>query len=263
MISITMLNNETAKNKIRNILQNTAAVLLALAVWQVAAMAVGEEILLASPVKVVVRFFALLGEKSFWNALSFTFIKITAGFLLGLVSGIILAVIAGRFRAAEILLRPFLVTVKTVPVASFIVISLIWLSSRKLSIFISFLMVLPIIYTNVLEGLKNTDKKLLEAASVYKMSWGKRFKYIYLPALRPHLVSAATLSLGLAWKSGIAAEIIGIPDGSVGEMFYYAKAYLNTLDLFAWTLTVVAVSVVFEKLITAGIKLFYKQLFKA
>ena len=263
MISTTMLNNENKKNKIKNILQNTAAVLLALAVWQVAAMAVGEEILLASPLKVVSRFFELLGEISFWDALKFTFIKITAGFFFGFAAGVLLAVIAGRFRIAEILFRPFLVTVKTVPVASFIVISLIWLSSKKLSIFISFLMVLPIIYTNVLEGLKSTDRKLLEAATVYKMPWSRRFKYIYLPALRPHVVSAATLSLGLAWKSGIAAEIIGIPDGSVGEMFYYAKAYLNTVDLFAWTLTVVAVSVIFEKLITAGIKLFYKRLFKA
>jgi NitT/TauT family transport system permease protein len=123
-------------------------------------------------------------------------------------------------------------------------------------------MVLPIIYTNVLEGLKNTDKKLLEAAAVYKMPWAKRFKYIHLPALRPHIISACSLALGLAWKSGIAAEIIGIPEGSVGEMFYYAKAYLNSLDLFAWTLTVVAVSVVFEKAFTMLIKLFYKRLFK-
>ena len=197
MISITMLNNGDRKNKIKTALQNTAALLLAIAVWQIAAMSVGEEILLASPLKVLARFFALLGEGSFWDALSFTFVKITAGFFFGFTAGVLLAVIAGRFRIAEILLRPFLITVKTVPVASFIVISLIWLSSKKLSVFISFLMVLPIIYTNVLEGLKSTDKKLLEAATVYKMPWGKRFKYIYLPALRPHVISAATLSLGL------------------------------------------------------------------
>lgn len=256
-----MLNNER-KNKIKNIIQNTLAVLLALGVWQAVAMAVGEEILLASPVKVVARFFDLLDERSFWNALGATFLKITLGFFSGFVIGSVLAVIAGRFKVAEILFRPFLVTVKTVPVASFIVISLIWLSSKDLSTFISFLMVLPIIYTNVLEGLKNTDKKLLEAAAVYKMPWGKRFKYIHLPALRPHIISACSLALGLAWKSGIAAEIIGIPDGSVGEMFYYAKAYLNSVDLFAWTLTVVAVSVLFERLVTLLIKLFYKRLFK-
>lgn len=261
MISTTMAT-DIRKNKIKNILQNTAAVLLALCVWQGVAMAVGEEILLASPLKVLIRFFELLGEKFFWTALGYTFLKITAGFFFGFTAGCILAVIAGRFKICEIIFRPFLITVKTVPVASFIVISLIWLSSKDLSVFISFLMVLPIIYTNVLEGLKNTDKKLLEAASIYKMPWSKRFKYIHLPALRPHIISACSLALGLAWKSGIAAEIIGIPEGSVGEMFYYAKAYLNSLDLFAWTLTVVAVSVVFEKAFTMLIKLFYKRLFK-
>lgn len=261
MISITMENN-IRKNKIKSILPNAAAVLLALLVWQGVAVLVGEEILLASPVRVVVRFFELLGEKTFWSALGYTFLKITGGFFLGFAVGSVLAVTAGRFKVAEILLRPFLVTIKTVPVASFIVISLIWLSSKDLSVFISFLMVLPIIYTNILEGLKNTDKKLLEAATVYGMSWIKRFKYIHLPALRTHLLSACSLALGLAWKSGIAAEIIGIPDGSVGEMFYYAKAYINTRDLLAWTLTVVLVSVLFEKAFMLLIKFAYKLLFK-
>jgi NitT/TauT family transport system permease protein len=157
-------------------------------------------------------------------------------------------VAAGRVRLLEVFLWPFVVTVKAVPVASFIIISLIWLSSRQLSVFISFLMVFPVIYLNVLQGIRSADAQLLEMAAVFRVPWSRRLPYIYLPQIRPFLSSACSVSLGMSWKAGIAAEIIGIPDGSIGEKLYSAKIYLNTADLFAWTVVVVLISVLFEKL---------------
>jgi NitT/TauT family transport system permease protein len=109
-------------------------------------------------------------------------------------------------------------------------------------------MVLPIIYTNVLEGIRSVDKKMLEMADVFKMTMRKRMRFIWLPSLKPFLLSAMKISLGLAWKSGVAAELIGIPEGSVGEELYYSKLYLDTESLFAWTVVIVVVSVLFEKL---------------
>jgi NitT/TauT family transport system permease protein len=141
-----------------------------------------------------------------------------------------------------------MVTIKSIPVASFVVIALIWLSSQNLSSLISFLMVLPIIYTNVLEGIRSVDKKMLEMADVFQMTTRKRMRFIWLPSLKPFLLSAMKISLGLAWKSGVAAELIGIPEGSVGEELYYSKLYLDTESLFAWTVVIVVVSVLFEKL---------------
>ena len=137
--------------------------------------------------------------------------------------------------------------IKSIPVASFIIICLIWMSSSRLSIFISFLMVLPIVYTNVLQSIRSADRQLLEAVSIFRLSWPKRALYLWLPQLKPYLLSACTVSLGISWKAGIAAEIIGIPAGSIGRMFYDAKVYFNTVDLFAWTVIVVVISVLFEK----------------
>ena len=137
--------------------------------------------------------------------------------------------------------------IKSIPVASFIIICLIWMSSEQLSVFISFLMVLPILYNNVLQGVRSADQQLLEAVRIFRLSWPKRLLYLWLPQIKPYLLSACTVSLGISWKAGIAAEIIGIPSGSVGRMFYDAKVYFNTVDLFAWTVVVVVVSVLFEK----------------
>lgn len=197
-------------------------------------------------------------EDGFFSAIWFSFSRILLGFLLGLVTAFVLALLAGRFKIIETLLWPYMVTIKSVPVASFIVIALIWLTSSRLSVLISFLMVLPIVYTNLLEGIKSVDKKMLEMADVFKMPFNRRLRFIWLPSVKPFVISGVTISLGLAWKSGIAAELIGIPEKSVGEALYYSKLFLNTADLFAWTLAIVLVSVAFEKLFMFLLKRFFK-----
>lgn len=133
-------------------------------------------------------------------------------------------------------------------VASFIILILIWVPSRNLSFIISFLIALPVIYTNVLYGIENTNKELLEMAEVFRVSPGKRIWYIYMSETLPYLRAACSVSLGLCWKAGVAAEVIGIPSGSVGEKLYEAKIYLQTPELFAWTLTIILLSVWFEKI---------------
>ena len=223
------------------------AVMLLLAVWQAAAMLLNQKVLLASPVQVLIRLFTLWKEPGFIAAILFSFTRIAGGFLLAFIMGIVFAVLAGKSEWIEILLSPVMATIKSVPVASFIIIALVWLSSGKLSVFISFLMVLPVIYNNVLGGIKNIDKKMVQMADVYHISAEKRFKYISLPAIKPFLFSGTTTALGMAWKAGIAAEVIGIPDGSIGEMLFNAKVYLNTADLFAWTVIIVIISICFEK----------------
>ncbi|MBE6036419.1 MAG: ABC transporter permease subunit [Clostridiales bacterium] len=223
------------------------AVLAALLLWQIAAWAVGNKLLLVSPVVVVERLFALVLTGDFWLTAAYSFLRIAEGFLLGVVTGAVLAVLAARFRLAEVLVWPYMAAVKAVPVASFIILCLIWLDSRQLSVFISFLMVLPIIYTNLLQGIKSTDSKLLEMASLFRMNWTKRVRYIYLPQMEPYILSACRVSIGLGWKAGIAAEVIGIPEGTIGEKLYMAKVHFESGDLFAWTVVIVVVSILFEK----------------
>ena len=244
-------------------LQKFGAVLLTLALWQGAATALDQKLLLASPLDVLARLAVIWMEPGFGQSVWFSFIRIVGGFTLALVLGIILAIAAGKFPVLETLFWPLFTAIKSVPVASFIIISLIWLSSSQLSVFISFLMVLPIIYTNVLQGIHSTDPKMTEMADIFRIPWNRRLVYIWLPQIRPYLMSACTTSLGMSWKAGVAAEIIGIPDGSIGEMLYHAKAYLNTVDLFAWTVVIVVVSIGFEKLFLALLRLGFRKLVKA
>lgn len=238
----------------------TLAVLFALLLWQIAAMAVDQSILLVSPIDVALRLTTIWKVNGFASSIWFSFYHIVGGFLIALIAGVLLASLAGRFPWVETALWPFMITVKTVPVASFVVICLIWLSAQNLSVFISFLIVLPVVYGNVLQGIKSEDRKMLEVASVFRMPIARRVLYIHMPQLKPFILSACTTALGMSWKAGIAAEIIGTPDGSIGKQLYYAKIYLDTDDLLCWTVIIVAVSVLFEKLFMLALRAFYRGL---
>jgi len=237
--------------KLKKYLPRAGAVLLALLLWQLLAMAINEPVFLVSPITVVARFFSLLTEGSFWSALGFSFLRIGLGFFAGILFGVLHGALSGKYPVAETLLYPYMVTVRSVPVASFAVIALLWFSHETVSAFISFLIVLPIVYNAVLEGVHNLDPKMKEMAAVFRFSPLARLKLVWLPGVRPFLLSAVRVGVGLAWKSGVAAELIGVPRGSVGELLYNSKIYFNTAELFAVTLVIILCTVLCEKAVFA------------
>lgn len=190
-------------------------------------------------------------EAYFWKTVWYSFSKISLGFFLAFILGIGMALLGANFRSFRVLIQPLMATIQAIPVVSFIILCLIWVSSRNLSVLISFLLVLPIIYTNVLTGIDSIDSSFMDLAKVFKMKRSKIIRYIYLSEVYPHLKSATYVSLGLCWKSGIAAEVIGMPNMSIGEKLYQAKIYLSTGDLFAWTLVIIVLSVAFRKVFMA------------
>lgn len=243
----------------RNLLKKVGAALLALTFWEIAALLIHQDILIVTPVAVLKRLGTIWQVEGFWRAIVFSFARIAGGFLLGLFLGCLLAVFAARFSLLETLLWPWMATIRSVPVASFVVICLIWLSARNLSVFISFLIVVPIIYQNVLEGLRTEKEEMREVAQIFQLPWYRRMRYIELPQIAPFLISACRVTTGMAWKAGIAAEIIGVPNGSIGKMLYTAKIYLDTDDLLAWTVIIVVLSVVSEKLFMTGLNWLFGQ----
>ncbi len=251
------------RSRLIRLLENLLAALAFLLVWQGVSAVLDDRILLPSPIAVILRFFELLAESEFYGAVSYSLLRIALGFLCGLLLGVLLATLASVSHTAEVLLRPYMFTVKSVPVASFVVLALVWVTGARLSFFISFLMVLPIVYTNLLEGLRSLPSELREMADMYRISPVKRAAYLYVPHVKTHLLAACRIALGLAWKAGIAAEMIGIPEGSIGEALYlYGSQWWDTTTMLAYTLTVVLLSLLFERLVLALLRLFYRLWYK-
>jgi NitT/TauT family transport system permease protein len=225
------------------------AVLFWLLVWQIAAMAMDQPLLLVSPLETLQRLATLVLEPIFWRSVGFSVGKIMLGFGLSCLLGILLAALAYRFKPVRRLLSPLTAAIKAIPVASFVILALLWVSSKNLSILISIMIGFPVIYLNTLTGLDSMDRKLLEMAQVFRIPLGKRIGVVYFSQVLPFLRSGLNVAIGLCWKSGVAAEVIGIPSGSVGQQLYNAKVYLETADLFCWTLVIVLLSVACEKLL--------------
>lgn len=224
------------------------AVAIWLLLWQLASMAVALPLLLPSPLAVLLRLGQLCTGADFWLTVASSLLRILLGFLLGVLFGTALAGLCWRFRLIDALARPLLGVFKSTPVASFIILALVWVKTTWLATVISFIMVLPLIYANVREGIDSADRQLLEMARVFRLSRRKTFRYCYLPAILPFFLSAISSALGFAWKSGIAAEVLGRPARAIGSQIYDSKIYLETPDLFAWTLVVILLSVLLERL---------------
>lgn len=237
-------------------LRKTMIILLWLIVWQIAAVWTDNHILLVGPVEVLRALIRNITQSGFLTVVLYSLARIGLGFLLALLTGLVLGAISYRLPFMQELLSPVMTALKSVPVASFVVLLLIWFGSSKLSFFISFLIVFPNIYVNTIDGLMSADGKLLEMADVFGMDKISRFFYIYRPALMPYLDSCLRISLGMSWKSGVAAEIIGLPDHSLGEKLYMSKISLDTAGLFAWTLVIISASFLFEKLILILVRTF-------
>lgn len=224
-----------------------------LILWQAGAVALGHDILLVSPLRVLVRLTELVGQADFWRSILHSLMRIGGGFLLGTLAAVTLALMAARYRRVRELLAPLMLTVKSVPVASFVILALFWVSSQNLAVLIVFLMVLPVNYLNTLSGIDQIDPRLREMAEVFRIPRLRRALQIELPQVLPAFRTGCQLSLGLCWKAGVAAEVIGMPKGSIGERLQQAKVYLDTPDLFAWTVVILMVSWAFEKLVLRGI----------
>lgn len=237
-------------------------ILFWITLWQVSSMIVGFQILLPSPLSVIISLCEIVVEYDFWISIFYSLLKISIGFIFAVLIGVVFAFLSHKFLWFKQLVSPVVLFSKSVPVACFIILILIWVKSKNLSIYISFMMVMPVIYTNILIGIDNLSNELNEMASVFKFTSLTKFRYIIFPQIFPYFSSAITLGLGLAFKAGIAAEVIGIPKNSIGENLYYAKLYLDTPALFAWTMVIIIVSFLFEKLFVLLAKILKKRIEK-
>lgn len=218
-----------------------------LLLWQGAAAAVGEELLLPAPLPVLRRMVELPLQGGFWASCGHSLGRILLGFLLGVAIGCLFAVISAALPPVRAFLAPAMAAIKATPVASFVILALVWIRGINLSVFISFLMVLPLVWQNVSQGIAAADPSLLEMAAVYRLSWKGKLRAIYLPAVLPYFLSALRVGLGFAWKAGIAGEVIAIAPSSIGLELYQSKIYLEMPDLFAWTGFIILLSVALER----------------
>ena len=235
------------QNGTRRFVRKAGIIVFWLAVWELLDHVIDNRLVLAGPIRTAQALVAQIGQPDFWVICGASFGRIALGFLLSFLVGFLLALISCRHRLFRDFVDPIISLLRTIPVASFIILLLIWVGNQALTVLLAFFIVLPLIYTNMVTGFESVDKQMLEMARVYKLSKWRTFLYIYRPAFMPFLMSSTKISLGMTWKSGIMAEVLATPKPSIGKEMATARTFLDTPDLLAWTVVVMVLSFLFEK----------------
>ena len=222
-----------------------------LLVWQGVHLWIGKDILIPSPLSVLQKLFEFFGEWEFWLSVGTSLFRVISGLLLGTVLGIAIAVRTAKSSYIKTLFSPVLHIINATPVASFIILAILWLRVENVPIFTSMLIVLPAVWANIEKGMLSVDPMLMQMGKAFCLSKKELFFRITVPSVKPFFIAAMNSAVGMAWKAGIAAEVICPYRDSIGSALHDSKIYFETVDTFAWTVTVILLSVVFEKLILA------------
>lgn len=241
---------EKINPKLKKALTLFLVALFWLGLWQIIASVYDMEFILPGPIATLKALYENIITAEFWQRILSSTVKILGGFFLASAFSLALSLLAIRFKIVKTVFDPFSSTIRAVPVASFIIFVLVLFSSQNVSLVIAFLMGFPVIYSTVSGSIPSVSKKLIEAADIFRMGFGKRIKYIYYPELRLVFLSSLKVALGLCFKSGIAAEVIGYPFGSVGEAMYQSKLSFDMPELLSYTVVIVLISVLCEKAVS-------------
>ena len=210
------------------------------------------------PHDVIKSLFRLFGTSIYYIATISTLARIFLSIVIAVVLGTLCAFACAKFKMLYYFLQPLLSTIRSVPVTVFVFILYLIILDFT-SMFITILMVFPIVFSNVYEGILNIDKDLHEVCHVYKIPFSKRVRVLYAPTIMPYFVSALTTSIGLAWKAEVAAEALCPPEDSMGLSISLAKQNIDNEELFAWALTLIIINSIFELILKKAVRVIFKK----
>ncbi len=222
--------------------------------WQALTLVIHNNILISGPIETIARLMELMTTATFWVSMGMSLVRIMAGFLLALFLGVCLAILSYRWKLIEEFLAPLMSVLKTIPVASFVVLFLIWFKSEYLSTAVVAVICLPMLYLPFLEALKAMRKDIREMADVFQIAVSGRVFYIIIPEVLKSVSVQLQVTMGMAFKSGVASEVIGTPAKSIGLQMYFSKVSLDTAMLFSYTIALIVLGTVVGRLFSLLIK---------
>ena len=250
---ISSIRNKT-DTKLFRILAPIGSFIFWMGLWLLLSFVINDSFFLPSPVEVFSELASRITQAEFWSSVAVSVIRVLAGYLAGVVIGVLIACLTAVSLVADVLFSPLMAVVRATPVVSIIILAFLLFSRTSVPSYIVILMVAPVIWANIHEGIRNTDRSLIEMTEVYRLSPIARIRRLYIPSVMPYFASAAITAFGFAWKSGVAAEIICYPDYSIGKLIYKSRTALDNTSVFALTAVVVIISILFEIALKTVIK---------
>jgi len=254
-----MPNTHTQSTKAGDISQKSAlfwtasGIVFMLTAWQIMSLFM-PGFVLASPVDTVSALIAMAGTADFWRQLISSFRRIVLGVAIGGFAGFALGLAAGLNDVLKNILEPLRWTLMSVPAVVVVVIAMLWFGmGSAMVVFITSLLLAPLVYVNTVRGLAMVDSSLIEMAEVYRFSKVKTIRHIYIPAVVSHVISAMVVATGMGVRIVILAEVMGASEG-IGHSLSLARSTIETAELFAWVLVCIFIVGVIEYLLIKPIE---------
>ena len=238
------MKDSTTKN--REWLYTGLSVIIIIGLWQVLAACIGKEIIMPLPKTVLSQLFHTINQDNFIVSVGYTLARSISGFSVAFALALILGVLSGFFNIFYYLLKPVIVVTKAIPTMGVILLALIWLESEKAPIFVGFLIIFPILYENIVQGIRSVDPKLIEMVKLYEINPVKVLRNVYIPSISSYISAGAASAIALNLKTIIAAEVLSQPKISIGINFQIEKANLNTAGVFAWSIVAIVLAALLE-----------------
>ncbi len=217
--------------------------------WKITALWFNSSLIVPHPEKVIFQAIKLFADKEFIIVAGSTVLRALFGFFISFILGLIIGIFAGISASFNAYIKPIIVTIRSLPVISLILLALIWFNPGTVPVFIAFLTMFPFICTNVAEGVKSVDPNLIIMAKLYRTNWKKIIYELYIPAIMPFIISGVSSSMGIGWRAIIIGEVLSQPRFGIGTKMQAAQIFLNVDAVIAWTLIAVLISFGFEKII--------------
>lgn len=239
------MKNFITKNRLISI----AGILLLFLVWKVISLFAGSEQIFPSPERTLLSVLKVFVRDGFWPSFLLTISRGLSGFIISLFMAFLIGIPAGLNRSIYLLISPFLVVFRSTPVISLILLAIIWLGNERVPVFIAVLTMFPIITTNIIDGIRNVDKSLVEMGRIYGINKRRIIREIYIPSIIPFTTSGISSALGFGWRAIIIGEVLSQPQYGIGTQMQNAQIYLQVSELIAWTLIAIIISYLFEWII--------------
>lgn len=233
-------------NLSKNKLISLISIIIMLIIWKLVSIIYESDLILPSPEYTFISTLKLFASKNFLVIIGTTILRGIIGFTLSFILGIVIGIWAGINDHFNSFLKPILVTIRSVPVISLILLALIWFQVDLVPIFIGFLTMFPFICTNVIDGIKNVDSDLIEMSHIYKISKQRIIKEVYLPAITPFIFSGASSAMGIGWRAIIIGEVLSQPKYGIGTLMQQAQTFLLVNEVISWTIIAIIISYSFE-----------------
>lgn len=231
----------------QNKIYKISGVFFCLALWELFAQIVKAPFIVPPLKEILKAFFIIIKTQETYLFILSSLIRILITLFLDSFITFVLGIAAGLNKKIEEFLSAPENILKSSPTISVLLLSLIWFKSDMTPVFVTSLIVLPILYRNIADGVRNIDKNLIEMSYDFNVPFSKRLKLLYLPCIKPFLRNGYVLSTGFAVKVVIMAEVLSQPKYGIGSAFQTAKVQIETAAIFAWTVIAILLAAIMQK----------------